>query len=120
MSNRTAGTGVGALLIGLAIGATAVYLSDEKNRKRAAQALNDMTQSAKDFALEVKDDPQAAAEKIKKSAAELADAATASAKRGGKQIAETSKVATTKAIESAEKSLASAKEKLADDKTSKA
>lgn len=120
MSNRSAGTGIGALLIGLAIGATAVYLSDENNRKKTAKAINDLTQSAVDFAHQVQEDPQAVAESIKKSAAELASAASDSAKKSGKQIAEASKVATTKAIESAEKSLATAKEKLADEKPVKA
>lgn len=112
MSDRSGG--VGALLVGVALGAAAVFLADEKNRAKVAKTLNEVSNSAVELAKEAKEDPQALAQKVKATAQEFAEVATQSAQEGGEKLSQKTKDATLKALESAEKTLAATKAKLQD------
>ncbi len=73
MSNRSAFP-IGAFITGLVVGATAVYFSDEKNRKKAMKAMEQGLETLG----EVRENPELLAEMAKRKAEEakkLADSA---------------------------------------------
>lgn len=106
-------TGVGALLTGMAIGATALFLSDEKNRAAVKAKLAALTNEAKEIGKEWKEDPDKAIAHLKKNASEIADQAKKSSAVAGKKLSAASKQKMIETLEETEKAVKSARTSLA-------
>lgn len=81
-------TGVGALLTGMAIGAAALFLSDEKNRAKVRASILQLTSDAKELGTKLKNDPNAvlsdASKKLSTASKETAVAALSKTEKAAK------------------------------------
>lgn len=84
--------GIGSMLIGLAIGAVATYLSNPKNRQKTIKAAKNLADEGKTLAKEYKKNPKKTKEKLKKAAVQTVSNLATQGKAGAlKKVAKASK-----------------------------
>ena len=110
-------SGLGALLTGLALGAAALYLKDEKNRKKVKSAVGDISDTAKEFHAQWQQDPDAAIASLKEKAKALTSKLDENKQSAGAKLTAASKKAMLKALEETERLLKTARKNLAEEKT---
>jgi uncharacterized membrane-anchored protein YhcB (DUF1043 family) len=106
------GSGLASLVTGIALGAAALFLSDEKNRTKVKGQLSKVTADVKTVSKEWQEDPDKAIDLLKKKAAAIAKDLEKSSKDAGKKLSETSKMKMLDALEETEKMIKSARASL--------
>lgn len=105
-------SGLGALLTGIAIGAAALFLADEKNRTKVKNEFSKLTKDAQDFSKEWQEDPDKAIDLLKKKAASIAKDLEKTSKDTGQKLSAKSKEKMIDALAETEKMIKSARANL--------
>lgn len=105
-------SGLGALLTGITLGATALFLSDEKNRKTVKGKLVEVAKEAKVVGKEWEEDPDKAIDLLKKKAAKIAKDLEKASKATGAQLSVASREKMLDALAETEKMIKNARTSL--------
>lgn len=105
-------SGLGPLLTGIALGAAALFLSDEKNRTKVKGKLDKVTEDVKSVGKEWREDPDKAIDMLKKKASNLAKDLEKGSKDGMQKLSEASKEKMLSALEETEKMIKNARASL--------
>lgn len=109
-------SGLGALLTGIALGAAALFLSDEKNRAKVQSKLGKVSEDTKDLGRDWQLDPDKAIDQLKKKAAAITKELEKSSKDAGKKLSAVSREKMVDALAETEKMIKHAREALAAEK----
>lgn len=109
-------SGLGSLLTGIALGAAALFLADEKNRAKVKGKLDKVTEDAKLVGKEWQEDPDKAIDLLKKKAASIAKDLEKTSKSAGKELSDKSREKMLDALAETEKMIKSARASLTPEK----
>ena len=109
------GSGIGALLTGIAVGAAALFLSDEKNRTKAKAKLDEASAQIKEISAEWQKDPEAVIAELKQKASDIASDLEKSSKDAGSTLSVASREKMLDALAETEKMIKSARASLSAD-----
>lgn len=104
---------IGVLLTGAALGATAIFFTNEKNRSKAKAALSQLVAETKELGEQWQDDPDKVIAQLKQRAADITQELKKDSKATGKKLSDASKKQMIAALDDTDEKIKAARQSLA-------